>query len=741
MKFFALLILIWSTLSPGLANEENNEESNGFKFIKLGPLLKERQQILEQGRGSANEKLFNDNSSQDPSPETLARLKKNDEKINMHSMENGLDEVGVELQQALYETAKSYAKNNDGGLGDETSPVFQRLQHYLSGKFEGIGSNQTQSILKYNEAFNLGSHNFSGFTWEKPMGNFHIGVNRQLAPDLFDDVRWIVTDTFVVRVDATTYLNRLNDGEMIDMSEQQIRAFAGLSFQRTYRYEHFADSFFKGLTSDFSKLFMSFLKFRKSAILNLAPYEYITKEDYFTMAAGGMVSANFYGISVGAGAVVSFDRVAKVTIQSLGPNDLANEGEFLRLSIEKSKSTSVGVTVDLKIDLMKILKLHLFTYDFEYELKKTQSAHLSFYEADKPLLMGDTPESKEFHKLLKLRLFEVDALMDNVVSLEERTSQITRSKYQIFHYGNLKKNNFESVRFVQDGTISTFFKHHYLHEKVEKNIWGKLFGGFLLGVLGLNHNPRVESSFSKYLAVEYHAEEPQKPKRKPASIEEEDDLSMTFTQEFTAHKTTKKRNKSKFKRSKRRALSFMKQYTALPAEIIDNFKTDNLKGPLRVRSTIQIEKDGIDYLNSISTGNLFYIFAKDVCKSKRASKWRKHRWRKRYLKRMQIMKAEICTKNLGKKYLSYKSHFDSSGRLPIFEFRKFMEYLRKKSRSKHNFYKLFDRANVNLHGSLKATTSHNQHFQTFFNDGEFKGLGVIDNYLRTHAGMITPLVD
>ncbi len=101
--------------------------------------------------------------------------------------------------------------------------------------------------------------NFSGFSWQRPEANFQLYVNRQLSPDLFSS-KWIVHDTFLVGVEASTLLTNMREQDMIDLSDEAIGAFAGLSFVREYKYSHFASTFLEGLQADYSKLFLSFIE-------------------------------------------------------------------------------------------------------------------------------------------------------------------------------------------------------------------------------------------------------------------------------------------------------------------------------------------------------------------------------------------------------------------------------------------------------------------------------------------------
>src|SRR5690606_6588698 len=100
-------------------------------------------------------------------------------------------------------------------------------------------------------------------------------------------VRYIVTDRFEITIEASKLFGELKSKGLISIAENQLAAYAGITFKRSYRYVHFADSYEDALVIDLQKLFLSFTMLRNHKYLELAPHEIIQREDYLSGQVGG----------------------------------------------------------------------------------------------------------------------------------------------------------------------------------------------------------------------------------------------------------------------------------------------------------------------------------------------------------------------------------------------------------------------------------------------------------------------
>ena len=212
-------------------------------------------------------------------------------------------------------------KSADNSRGFSDASIMPDLAAYMLANYQEIGNEQFLDLLN-NHDLGGGVVNFSGFTWYKPMVNYDITANRDLAPH-FASEKWIVQDTLVISIEAATLLQNLSDLDVINITPTQLEAFAGLTFKRKYHYYHFADNYLDGLSSDYSKLFLSFLKYNPEGIFNMGEYEVMKRSDEFTFNAGGKVEAPLgNGLEVRAGVLVTYAFNNIIQVQKYHKNFL-----------------------------------------------------------------------------------------------------------------------------------------------------------------------------------------------------------------------------------------------------------------------------------------------------------------------------------------------------------------------------------------------------------------------------------
>ena len=125
--------------------------------------------------------------------------------------------------------------------GEGSGSIYTKLISWLSPRYRTIGRRQTDAIFYHNQNYNLGDQNLSGIGWQRRMGIFNIGANRGIDPAPGKKFR--VSDVFTISIGAVSFLKYLKDNDHIDIDDGLIGLFAGIGFQRTYRYQHIEDSF------------------------------------------------------------------------------------------------------------------------------------------------------------------------------------------------------------------------------------------------------------------------------------------------------------------------------------------------------------------------------------------------------------------------------------------------------------------------------------------------------------------
>ncbi|MFW5887177.1 MAG: hypothetical protein ACOCUH_00080 [Bacteriovoracia bacterium] len=677
-----------------------------LKYIKLKGPLKERAQLLKSYSAIKQEIKFKSKSveAKQRQQHIQARLQSNTVKV----LKGIKDFDPASLSNSHREAFKSFSSDDDA-FGGENSPIYDVLLSYLGPKHEDIGQTQAGNLLDARQEFDLGQKNFAGFSWQKPMGYFDIDANRQVVPDLFNNNRWMVTDTFTLTIDATSYLKQAQQEDLVEVSDQQIGAFAGIVFKRTYKYVHFTNSYEEGISSDFSKLFLGFLRFRLRNVDGLETYEQISKEDQLSIKAGAVatIPAGTIPVSVSAGVMVTFDSIGEVNLQRVAPEERTRQNEFLRVSMSKERSLATGVNLSLQLDFMNLIQLHLFSFDFEYELERERTLNLSFTNEDRDWLESNNDKSKEFQKILRLRMNQIDKLKRNIVSHEERKNQMIKSRYNVFHVAELRKQDTEVVSMTKNGITKTFMRHRNFQSKVQQNFFSRLFGGFFAKLFKIKSRPKIQRSHEKILTVEYEALshlENSTPSRKPASVKEvtnEEKLSFNFEHEFYVKKIKGWwRN-----RSRRKTVNHLKNLTPASSDIVTAVKKQKLLAPITARTSIYIGPENIRYFFSQRPKQIVRTFA-DICNRKRR-----------------------CYKKLSKTYSEIIKEKIKNKKIPLKSLRKLLNKIHTKVSRIRNLKKLFGN-DIFINGNLSARTNRGHPFNTYFRSGTFRGLGVIDQNRR-----------
>jgi hypothetical protein len=149
-----------------------------------------------------------------------------------------------------------------------------------------------------------------------------------------------------------------------------------------------------------------------------------------------------------------------------------------------------------------------------------------------------------------------------------------------------------------------------------------------------------------------------------------------------------------------------------------------------IESNLRVEKAGLDYLLASPINKIFTSIAQ-VCGSDKIADWTNEAVRYRLLKTTQ-MGAELCVKSIGNYYLEFKTDYQANSLKPsISKFKSFITKYYKQSQGLSDLTVLFGEENTFIHGQIKATTTQNTQFTTSFSSGQFRGLGVIDNYKRS----------
>jgi hypothetical protein len=640
-------------------------------------------------------------------------------------------------------------------IDNSETDLYEQIANEFQLEYENIGKREALRVLANNALSITGGLNSIGFSYKKPFVNFGLSLDRNLAPDLFDDKRWIVTDTFTIDIDASKIFGNLRDKQLIDMTEQNLAAFAGIIFKRKFTWVHYANSYNDGLMKDFDKLFFPFNALSVKNLAKLEKNEMIFKEDSISVKAGGVVSAPIYtGINIMGGVLAKLARVTKVEVFSLGDSRL-------QITSEKSKIVTAGVSFALQADFLKILKLTLLSSDLSYELNSSYKIYLNI---EKTLFAGtnaETPLSAEVQKVLKNKEGDLVTLAPYIISEEKRISQAITHKYNFLLLGGQKNSKTQQIEIATKGQVKTFFRHYYEKMKYTEDALSRLFASIIFAITNADVSAINLASDTKKVTIEYDSERNLLEAHDFLNIsdqtQERQKLSMTFLSDFKTNRTSG----ASGKKYRDRAKFILDRFSGVDPIAVQLIESDELKAPYQIEGSYQVNIDGIRYFNRLEIGDVFdhlnglcseypkssflnlrtlfdtcrrslqndYIdYLKDLTHSKVTSDAITLCERKSNKFFLFPGKKRAFIKNcLGQITNLSESHWVN---IPLWPLKNLASNIVNNSYSKVHFYNLFGVSNVFFYGHFDATSSNGAAFTTNFHEGAFKGLGAIDNFMR-----------
>lgn len=609
--------------------------------------------------------------------------------------------------------------NFSSSIETEEPPLYQEIRRYLEPNHNNIGLGEALNIQRLNQQFNLGESNFSGLSWQKAFGSVQVQVDRQVTPNIFGE-NWLIMDSFTFQIEATSVLQKLNEAKIVNMSLDEIGAFAGITFRRTYTYWHYADSYQAGLMADFSKLFLPFLKFNLNQFEKMGTEEIIKKEDIWTARAGGIISSPpFYNVGFSGGVLAEHDLTKTITVQNNN-----NSNNKFKLGVFSKRSTTVGGSIELHLEFIKLLKLSILRYDLNYEYSSQVEISLGFNHEQWVNVKKEQDQAGELSDLLKGST-NLKHLLSYVVRLDQSSSSSLEQKGSLLIWGKLQKQKTEQVKIITNNEVKQFYKNYAQSVKVVQNIFSRIFSTIVYKLfkfpLGVNNS----STYSRQLSLEHEVSHPQASIPHIERVAGPDQFSIVFSQYYNAARTDRWVDR-KFKND---LIWFVDRFTTLPKSYKTDIRNEVLKGPMLIESQINVEKAGLHFFLKSHPNEIFSHLA-SICGSKRENEWSNESFRNELFKQ-KLMGKELCVKKMGSEYLHFLNDYYSHEFNPsLASLKKFLKMYYKKSTQLSDLELLFGEGNIFIMGKLEAKTSAGHSFKTHFSSGQFRGLGVIDNFKR-----------
>tara|TARA_B100000925_G_scaffold291781_1_gene281408 strand:+ start:1443 stop:3389 length:1947 start_codon:yes stop_codon:yes gene_type:complete len=617
----------------------------------------------------------------------------------------------LEMRQELMEMGV-HGNNLPPLPGEDNTDLHRRLLNMLRPTYRGLGKAAVDAIFKHNQNFDLGKYNNEGIAWTKPVGIFNVGANREVKPHPKKPGKFLVHDVFTIGVGAITYLKYLKKLGVIDISMKNIGLFTGLGYQRTYRYVHEAETYMKGLRSNFLKLFLTFIYIHPNHFASMELDERIEKEDYFGFDGGiAFESPVWHGLSALLGVRKGFGFEHKLKVTSHGPRNNPNQ-PFLTMRAEVKKSNTTGLFADLLLDLRAIYKLTLLSFEISTEKSKSDVQTFVFPESTREMFYRENKKNPIYKNVKRLNRYRFKRLSgDFVANFQDSMAfkkELEKNRRQHFvKYGGLKTVEHEETRELSRNKREKLFKLSSENLKYTKSIWKDVTNN---AVIILKKIPFLKE-YSKYInylnRLDYHLETTNHVSQYKVKLNYKGDDSIGDTNytglfakaddisiEFTSY--LHQRNTHRFFDwfQKKQVLKYLNTQASFDEEIVTGFRRGTIRGPMTLESTVKVTPVGLSNFMNLTTGD-FLSKVLEFCSHTSVKSSRK------------------CTKKLKKRFRKFAKSIHPVKGVNVNKLESLLKGIQEYG-SLGRFNKFFDSREMSANGSIKALTKRKKNFTSYF---------------------------
>jgi len=231
-------------------------------------------------------------------------------------------------------------------------------------------------LLKWEKKFGGKVKNFGTLEWQEPLGYLSIHNRREL--DASNSSRVEVNDILEIVINAESYLKHLSNLKLIEITDNQLSAFAKIKYHKIFRYKHYKSSIDEARKADLSTLLFPFKFFHFPDLLKLKKEDEISHSDYLSFNVNGSASANFWtfikaGVSIEATLEHNQATVIKITRD-------AQQDDIYQMKKSIGSIAKLGVESSVALDLFKLIDLTLIklSVEFVYEKSRHRYYHAPF---------------------------------------------------------------------------------------------------------------------------------------------------------------------------------------------------------------------------------------------------------------------------------------------------------------------------------------------------------------------------
>lgn len=584
----------------------------------------------------------------------------------------------------------------------DLAPIIKKVWDKL--KDEGVRqvNNLTKDIIDYKQSFALGELNTPGFNWDLATGNAHVRLGRTLEP-AFNSDKWIVVDQIQVSVSARSFLEQLKEEGDIEITDANLKMFAGVRFRRTYTYRHTADTYLKGLATEFDKLLFSFLKFYGTRYTELDAGDLVRRDDFLSADLTLSVDTpSAYALSGYAKGTLYYSKLSSLIYQK--PEDNRSYSEALRVSVRNSKVKGTSLQVGLQADFYKLLKLTLLSGEYRVNISTSHTTNLKFSESDIELIRENEELQDALKQVNKGKNPDGSLVLMPFITSHQESMRIDESlDLQALVWGKHWGNATEQMTFETRHGKRYFYRHQQERVAMNRSILQFLFANKNLS----KFNTRVVEN----MAFEYEVDSPD-AKFEDTALQLPASATYRISKEFMATKN--------YKKYRKKAKEWIQRFEQIDQGLVTGIEDGDLQGPFVLNLHAQVGVNGVNHLiqqDVLDLGDAFEIVCtgEDQPDGEDLSK-----------------KKTKCIEKLQGQFTVIHNDVVIHNEVNLVAFKDFLETVSNNAVGFSVLKSLFGEDHVQIYGSFQAETKDNKPFLTYLKEGFSQGFGLIKDFIKNY---------
>ncbi|MCO4794894.1 MAG: hypothetical protein KC493_14335 [Bacteriovoracaceae bacterium] len=581
------------------------------------------------------------------------------------------------------------------------APILQKAWNKLKETGVDKVNDLTKEILDYKRDFSLGDLNTPGYRWDIATGNANIKLGRTIEP-AFNSSQWIIVDKINLNLSARSFLENLRNEGDLEITDANLKLFAGVRFKRTYTYRHTAPTYLKALTTNIDKLLFSFLKFHGTRYTKLDDGDLIRRDDFLSADISLSVDTpSVYFMSGYGRGTLYFSKLNSLVYQRPAAEDRGFD-DALRVSIKNTKVSGTSLQIGLQADFYKLLKMTLLSGEYRTSLSKSLTTNLKFSDSDLGQIESDENLKEAMTELNKGKSPEGSLVLMPYITSHQEGLRIDESlDLQALIWGKHFGNTTEQMTFRTQHRKRYFYRHQQERVALNRSILQYLFASKNLS----KFNTRIVESMS----FEYEVDSPE-VKFEDTSLELPAQATYRISKEFIATK-----NKKSYRK---KAKGWIKRFEEIDNGLIDGIDDKEIEGPFALNLHAQVGVNGVNTLinhDVLDLSDTFEVICsgEDLPDGEKLSK-----------------KITKCIEKLQGQFTFLRNEMTLNNVVNLPLLKQFLETVSNNAVGFSALKGLFGPENVHVYGSFQAVTKDKKQFLTYLREGFSQGFGLIKDFIK-----------